>query len=345
MSSVINLLVRLLGQPGSSRSEGREHDFNCPNCAELYNNGKPDNRYNLGVNLSKPAGGELIKVAHCWKCGFKGELGKLFKRFGSPEYYDLYQQVGGTNEYALRVVKKDTYKRKLQLPEEYTPFFGPKVDYKAPERLKAMAYMTSRGVSEATVRSFRLGYAEEGRYQQRIILPSYDKHGELNYYVGRTYVGHEEKYRNPSVDKQKIIFNEHLINWELPITLTEGPFEVLAYGHNNITMLGKQMYPLLLEKLLLNNARVIIALNLDAFEEKKGRGQLPDAVNARRQMANSTRGLYKQLLDAGLPYVRWWKLPENDLGKTLQMWGEKCIFSSLATDLHEIDFTVRQPSP
>ena len=341
MSSVINLLVRVLGQPGDSSDQGRQHKFNCPNCAELYNNGRADNRFNLEVNLSKPVGSELLKVFNCWKCNFQGELGKIFRRFGSQEYYELYKQIGGANEFALKLPPKETFKRKLYLPDEYIPFFGAKVDYSAPERAKAMAYLVSRGIPEKSIRSFRLGYCEEGRYQQRIIMPSFDKHGELNYFVGRTYVDHKDKYMNPTVDKTKIIFNELNINWELPITLTEGPFEVLAYGHNNIPLLGKVLYDLLLEKLLVNNSRVILGLNLDAFEPKKVIGEKENAGKQKRQSASSTKAIYKQLLDAGLPYVRWWKFPENDLGKTLQNHGEKCIFSSLASDLHEIDFVVR----
>jgi len=337
--SVTNLLIRLLGQPGDSYDQGRQHKFNCPNCAEINNNGRPDNRYNLEINLSLPRGGELIKVYHCWKCNMKGELGRLFRQWGDQNYYEQYQGVAGNNEFALRVVKKETFKRKLYLPDEYIPFYGAKVDYKSPERAKALAYITTRGITEKTIRFHRLGYCEEGHYRERVIMPSYDKHGELNYFVGRTYVDHNDKYINPTVDKTKIIFNEVNINWELPITLSEGPFEVLAYGHNNIPLLGKVMYDMLLEKLLLNDSRVILALNLDAFEEKKVIGQKTD-VN-KRQKASSTKGIYKQLLDAGLTYVRWWKFPENDLGKVLQDRGEKCIFSSLATDLHEIDFSVR----
>lgn len=336
MSSVINLLVRLLGQPGDSYDQGKQHKFNCPNCAEIFNNGRPDNRFNLEVNLALQAGSNLIKVCHCWKCGIKGELGKIFRRFGGQDYYELYQQANGPNEFALRIAKKETYKRVLELPDEYIPFFSSKVDYAAPERAKAMAYLTSRGISEATIRSFRLGYAQEGRYQQRIIMPSFDKHGELNYFVGRTYVNHKDKYINPSVDKTKIIFNELNINWELPITLSEGPFELLAYGHNNIPLLGKVLYTLLLERLLTNNSRVILGLNLDAFETKRIIGEKSSEKSLKRKSASSTKEIYKQLLDAGLPYVRWWKFPENDIGKVLQIHGENRIFISLANDLKQL---------
>lgn len=333
---VTNLLIRLLGQPGASHDQGRQHDFNCPNCAEIYNGGRPDNRFNLGVNLALPKGGELIRVYNCWKCGTKGELGTLFRRWGGQDWYEQYQGVASGSEFALRVVKKETFKRKLYLPDEYVPFFGPQVDYKAPERAIALGYLATRGIPEKTIRQFRLGYAQEGRYAQRIIMPSFDRNGELNYFVGRTYVDHPEKYRNPTVDKKTIIFNESNINWDLPVTLTEGPFEVLAYGHNNIPLLGKAMYPLLMEKILVNNARIILGLNLDAFEEKIIKGE--KLGNKSASGAASTKGIYKMLLDAGLKYVRWWKFPENDLAKTLQLWGEERIFSSLASDLLEIEF-------
>lgn len=335
---ITNLLVRLLGQPSESRDQGKQHKFNCPRCAEIYGNGRPDNRYNLEVHLALPRGGDFIRTYHCWKCTMSGELGRLFKEFGSYETFEYYKAISEQKEFGYRPTPKSTYKHKLSLPKEYVPFFGPTADFKNPERLKAYNYLKHRRISDETIQKFRLGFAENGHYRERIILPSYDKNGNLNYFTGRSYVEHPNKYMNPSVDKTKIIFNESNINWELPVTLTEGPFEVLAYSHNNIPLLGKELYDLLLEKLLTNNARVILALNLDALEKSK---TLANKQSYKKTKASSIKEIYKLLVDSGLKNVRWWKLPENDLGKALQVSGENSIFSSLANDLEEIDFSKR----
>ena len=68
---------------------------------------------------------------------------------------------------------------------------------------------------------------------------SYDKEGELNYYIARSWdLKSRAKYKNPEAEKDKIIFNESLIDWNKDIYLVEGVFDSF-FLDNSVAMLGK----------------------------------------------------------------------------------------------------------
>jgi DNA primase len=73
------------------------------------------------------------------------------------------------------------------------------------------------------------------------------------------------KYKNPPCEKDQIIFNENLINWDEDIYLVEGAFDSI-FVKNSIPMLGKHLSELLFTNLY-NKAKknVIICLDGDAF--------------------------------------------------------------------------------
>ena len=81
----------------------------------------------------------------------------------------------------------------------------------------------------------------ERMMRNRIIIPSYDEYGDLNYWVGRDFTGTQKiKYKNCNSDKKKIIFQESHINWDFDIILCEGAIDCL-YPVNAISMLGKKL--------------------------------------------------------------------------------------------------------
>jgi len=112
---------------------------------------------------------------------------------------------------------------------------------------------------------YNIGYCESGRYANRIIVPSYSKTGQLNYYTARDFYNYSKlKYLNPKVDKSKIIINELFINWSFPIVLCEGVFDAMAIKLNAIPLLGKYISPLLKSKLIQYNSTIYFALDSDA---------------------------------------------------------------------------------
>ena len=75
------------------------------------------------------------------------------------------------------------------------------------------------------------------------------------------------KYKNPEAEKDKIIFNEHLINWEEDVYLVEGVFDMF-FLENSIPILGKNLSDKLWEKLY-NNCKknIIVCLDGDAWPD------------------------------------------------------------------------------
>jgi DNA primase len=115
---------------------------------------------------------------------------------------------------------------------------------------------------------YNIGFCLDGDYGNRIIIPSYDEYGKLNYFIARSYLLYTKlKYKNPEVQKEIIIFNEKLINWDEKIYIVEGAFDSI-FIPNSIPMLGKFMSDHLFDKLY-DQAKggITIVLDPDAWND------------------------------------------------------------------------------
>ena len=86
-------------------------------------------------------------------------------------------------------------------------------------------------------------------YQNRIIIPSYDSDGQLNYFVGRDFYKSNMKYKNPPIPKDIIGFDLY-VDWDEPIILCEGVFDAMAIKNNSIPLFGKTILPKLYSKIV-----------------------------------------------------------------------------------------------
>ena len=248
--ALVELLEEILGDHGLHYENRGQISFNCPVCDDERN------KHNLEINY-------ISNVYKCWSCGdvegTHGPLGKLFDKFGNKKQKKLY--------YILKPetapVKEKKYK-KLKLPESFTLFKDSHKIY--PVRRQAYNYLQSRGITDEIIEKYGIGFCDKGNHAGRIVVPSYDINDELNYYVARSWDPHTKfKYKNPEAEKDKIIFNEKLIDWNKDIYLVEGVFDGF-FLDNSIPMLGKHMSEMLFDKVY-NNAKgnVIIALDGDAW--------------------------------------------------------------------------------
>jgi DNA primase len=115
---------------------------------------------------------------------------------------------------------------------------------------------------------YQIGYCEHGHYSNMVIIPSYDEKGNLNYFTSR---GFEEfsrsKYKNPNVSRNIVPF-EFFINWNVPIILCEGPFDMMAIKRNVIPLLGKTIQSSLMKRLVTSAVgKIYIALDKDAQKQ------------------------------------------------------------------------------
>lgn len=235
---------------------------NCPMCQERDNLSSPDGKFNLEINTNK-------RIFRCWKCedpDFSGTLGKLIRLYGHSSDYELYKSLGGV----IHSKHKEDFDDEAD--DDYISVFLPdgfisfsKIDYSNLAHIEAYKYLIlNRKLDFNDVLKFRLGFCTRGVYSRRIIIPSFDINGVLNYFVGRTYDKNEKQtYKNPKLNKKNIIFNEYYINYDSVVFLVEGVFEMLMLP-NSIPLLGKEINPLLFETLKTKRPYVVVALDPDA---------------------------------------------------------------------------------
>jgi len=235
----------------------------CPHCTEK-NGGYPDGKFNLEINTAK-------RMFRCWKCDeprFSGSLGKLIYTFGSGVDYEMYKSYAGVfQDYVYDEDEKEYVQ--VKLPEEMIYFSQMEVSNS--EHFEAYNYLVNeRKISRDIILRYRLGFCINGKYAKRIIIPSFDKNGDVNYFVGR-YYGNDQKirkklpYLNPVADKNAIIFNHGLVNWDSVVFIVEGVFEMLSLI-NAIPLLGKRLSITLFNKLKELKPDVIILLDPDAYK-------------------------------------------------------------------------------
>ena len=143
--------------------------------------------------------------------------------------------------------------------------------------------MENRGIGWDIIEKYKIGYTEKEedikmkKYSYRVIIPSFNAFGDLNYWVGRDYLPKSDKfpsrtkYANPKSEKKEIIFNEEKIQWDADITLVEGAFDHIVVP-NSIPLLGKALdkdYRLYWEIINKCNANCNIFLDADAHETVK----------------------------------------------------------------------------
>ena len=253
---LIELLEDVLGDHKQHYGSKGQISFDCPVCAEEKGLETGDGKGNLEINYSR-------HVYKCWACsetnGTHGPLGKLFDKYGTKKQKKVYELIKPEE-----LKKEEVWRPKLRLPEGFTKFSDSNPIF-IPHR-EAMNYLTSRGITNEIIERFGIGYTVKGDFAFRIVVPSYNKEGQLNYFVARAWANKKMKYKNPAVPKDEIIFNESLINWEKDVYLVEGAFDSF-FLDNSIVMLGKVMSKLLFETLYNNvKGNIIIVLDGDAWD-------------------------------------------------------------------------------
>lgn len=223
-----------------------EYYFHCPFC----NHTKPK----LAINLGK---GKW----HCWTCESSGgTLISLLKRLNvSPSQITELKEILSEE---IKYYPTDKHVAFIQLPVEFKPLW---ISSKSIEYKNAIQYLKNRNISDRDIIRYGMGYCETGNYSNRIIIPSYDEFGKLNYFVGRDYYNTSSmKYKNPPLSKNIIGFEYH-INWSYPIVLCEGVMDAIAIKWNAIPLFGKSLPSKLQQKIIQNKVKdIYIALDTDA---------------------------------------------------------------------------------
>lgn len=217
----------------------------------------------LEININTNHAGE--NTWHCWISDKKGRsINSLFKQLNlSKEKFEQLDRVIESTKYRKLDIKSEKT-AVLTLPAEYKPLWIKKTN---PDYKNAIHYLSLRGITIFDIIKYRIGYCDSGEYSGRIIIPSYDSNGQLNYFVSRAfYKNDKQKHKNPKVSKDIIGF-EMFINWAEPIILCEGSFDAIAIKRNAIPLFGKIIQPTLQKKIIQERVRdIYICLDADALK-------------------------------------------------------------------------------
>ena len=216
----------------------------------------------LEIDINTTSDGQ--NAWHCWISDKKGRsINSLFKQMNlGKQYFEQLSKIIQSAKYK----NFDTEEKVVEviaLPEDYRPLWKPK---KTPDFRNAMSYLKKRGVTIFDILKYRIGYCENGEYSGKIIIPSYDCTGQLNYFVSRAYYKADKyKHKNPKISKDIIGF-DLTINWEEPIILCEGSFDAIAIKRNAIPLFGKIIQPNLQKKIIEKRVKdIYICLDEDAI--------------------------------------------------------------------------------
>ena len=247
MNKLIHLLERTLNSRSKKLTKQDEYMFFSP----FVSHYKPK----LQINMSS-------QKWHCWVSNRGGHsLYSLFKRINADSKYfselrDIVFIPTEKGEKESKVI--------VSLPREYQSLSSKSKSlfYK-----HAINFLKRRGINEIDIKKHKIGFCDNGVYQNRIIVPSYDDNGILNYFIGRSFMGDGMKYKNPNVSRDIIPF-DWFIAWSYPIVLCEGVFDAISIRTNAIPMLSKKPSKSLLRKVFEKQVKMIyIALDDDAKKD------------------------------------------------------------------------------
>ena len=246
---LLNLLTRVINSQPTKTGQNNEYMFWSP----FVSHHKPK----LQINIQ-------TQKWHCWVSNVGGRtLFQLLKKVGaSYQHYDELKELVDTKTYVN--TRTQETKVSLSLPPEFKPLSNGNDGI---VKRHALNYLYKRGITDSDILKYNIGYCDEGLYSNRIIIPSYNSDGQLNFFVGRDFYNSKMKYRNCTTTKNIIGF-DLFINWDEPIILCEGVFDAMAFKRNAIPLFGKTVMSKLQKKIIESNVKKIyLALDNDALED------------------------------------------------------------------------------
>jgi len=248
MNKLVYLLERTLNSRSKKLTKQDEYMFYSP----FVSHYKPK----LQVNI-------VSQKWHCWVSNRGGHsIYSLFKKINADSRY--FTELKNLVFTPSKSEDKTESKIIVSLPREFLPLWTMN---KSLYRNQAKSFLHKRGITDVDIKKYKIGFCDSGLYEGRIIIPSYDDKGLLNYFVGRSFVGEKMKYKNPNVSRDIVPFDWY-VAWSKPIVLCEGVFDAISIRSNAIPMLSKKPSKNLLRKIFEKNVKTIyIALDDDAKKD------------------------------------------------------------------------------
>jgi hypothetical protein len=252
---------------GKLARNGKNFDVRCPECAS-----KDRVKKKLAILLEDDR-------CHCWACGFKAHtLAPLIRKHGTrdklAEYVERFMPLVERGKQGRWLDIDEPEPTKLALPKDFRLLVT--ASLRDPDVLAMRRYLLDpiprgRGIAERDMWYFKLGYSNEARWLRRVLVPSFDAQGELNYFVGRAIDRFRKpKYDNPDANKLPIIFNELNIDWTRELVICEGAFDLMKCPDNTVPLLGSDLneQSALFNAIVAHGTPVVLALDSDMRVKK-----------------------------------------------------------------------------
>jgi len=246
---LVTLLEKVLMK--SYQMKNGEHAFHCPFCNH--------HKKKLQVNCE-------TQKWHCWVCNQGGhKIGILLRKLNAPKNIisEVLKILGDYK--GVKHEKDEKTKYDVSLPQCYKPLWKKSDD---PLYKNAIHYLKQRNIGSLDILRYSIGFCSSNGYSNRVIIPSYDADGKLNYFMARDMFPNSKfKYKNPPMSKDTVGF-ELFINWKEPIVLCEGVFDAIAIRNNVIPLFGKFPSKTLVKRLVEKKVKKIyVALDEDAKQD------------------------------------------------------------------------------
>lgn len=206
-----------------------------------------------------------------WQCWVSGHNGKkllypMREAGATREQLQQYMNLFGNGKKHVSVRYSENI-GKMYFPESFVPLVSCNNSVIGK---KAFNYLLNRGLNELDILRFKIGICTKGQFEGRIIFPSFDKKGELNFYTGRAYDGHYLNVSVPKGYKNSIILNEINIDWEKPVVITEGFIDAFKSISNTVPVFGSFLHheSLLFETAVEQATEVVMAFDKDAWRKQ-----------------------------------------------------------------------------
>lgn len=247
---------------GSSKlsNAGLNASFSCPICN--------DDKKKLVIHTE-------TFLVHCWKCGYKSKtIYYLLKKY-HPEFLTQFlNEFKGDELLSDKELDQNDgeLSSAISLPHGFI-FLAEYADYEDADLAirKSINYLYSRGLTKEDLWYFKFGISTKDiMYKNRVIIPSFNKDGELNFFTSRVIDNRiKPKYFNPIFHRDLVVFNEINIDWSKELTIVEGPFDLVKTNNNSTCLLGKELDDsyLLFNKIIENQTPIVLAIDNDAKKE------------------------------------------------------------------------------
>lgn len=197
-------------------------------------------KYKFAINLDYLTG-------KCWRGCFNGFLIDVIQRYHGITHFETLDFIDSMESMLVSRLYQSVKKAKeceLLLPQNYKPILsGDSV-----LAIRARNYLKGRGFDLNYLDRIGVGYCDEPsedlkeNYFGYIIIP-FKCRGLIVYFIGRDFIGNQDRYKNPSkekigIGKGEVFFNEEAFILQNRVYLTEGWACAATIGEQGVSMQG-----------------------------------------------------------------------------------------------------------